>query len=158
MRLQDYIVDATRSAAREAFKYAKAVSAERLEWKPLDEGRSTLDICRELAMCPEWAESIISGQEMPEWNEETIAAVKTQQEQWKTVEDCETECNRRMESLFAMYRDMPDERLTETKWLPYDGGRDFTMPEMMEYPRWNFNYHLGQIAYLQTLYGDREMH
>ncbi len=53
---------------------------------------------------------------------------------------------------------MPDERLSEKKWLPFDGGRDFSMPEMMDYPRWNFNYHLGQSAYIQTLLGDREMH
>jgi hypothetical protein len=32
------------------------------------------------------------------------------------------------------------------------------MIEMMDYPRWNFNYHNGQIAYIQTLYGDKEMH
>ena len=53
---------------------------------------------------------------------------------------------------------MPDADLDKKRWLPYDGGRDFTMPEMMDYPRWNFNYHLGQIAYIQTLYGDKEMH
>jgi len=158
MRLQDYLIGVTKSAAAEAFKYAKAMPDDKVDWRPLDEGRSTLDICREMAMCPKWAEDIISGAEMPEWNEETMAAVKAEQEQWKTVEDCEAECNKRMESLIETYRNMPDERLKETKWLPYDGGRDFTMPEMMEYPRWNFNYHLGQIAYVQTLYGDREMH
>ena len=77
---------------------------------------------------------------------------------WKTVEACEAECNRRVDKLCAMFKAMPDERLKETKWLPYDGGRDFTMAEMMDYPRWNFSYHQGQIAYIQTLYGDKEMH
>ena len=32
------------------------------------------------------------------------------------------------------------------------------MIEMMDYPRWNFNYHLGQIAFIQMMYGDKEMH
>ena len=158
MRLQDYMIDVTRAAAAEAFKCAKGTAPDKVDWSPMDNGRSVLNLCRELAMCPKWAEDIISGAPQPEWNEETAAAIQAEQEQWKTVEDCEAECNRRMESLFEMYRNMPDERLKETKWLPYGGGRDFEMAEMMDYPHWNFTYHLGQIAYIQTLYGDKEMH
>lgn len=158
MRLQDYMIETTKDAAGEAFRYARAVPEDKLDWKPLDAGRSVLDQCRELAMCPTWCEDLISGKPQPEWNEETFAAIKKEQEQWTTVDACEAECNRRLESLFAAFRAMPDERLKETKWLPYGGGRDFTMPEMMDYPRWNFTYHVGQIGYIQTLFGDREMH
>lgn len=158
MRLQDYMIDNTKAAAGEAFRYARAVPEDKLDWKPLDAGRSVLDQCRELAMCPTWCEDLISGKPEPEWNEETFAAIKKEQEQWTTVDACEAECNRRLESLFAAFRALPDERLKETKWLPYGGGRDFTMPEMMDYPRWNFTYHVGQIGYIQTLLGDREMH
>jgi uncharacterized damage-inducible protein DinB len=158
MTFQHHMIDATRTAADEVFRYAKAVPEEKLDWSPLEAGRSVLDICRELAMCPGWAFDIIDGKEQPEWNEESMAAIKKEQEQWKSVEDCQAECNRRMEKLFDLYRQIGDERLKETKWLPYDGGRDFTVAEMMDYPRWNFNYHLGQIAYVQILYGDKEMH
>lgn len=158
MRLQDYMIDTTRDAAAEAFRYARAVAGDKVDWKPMDTGRSVLDQCRELAMCPTWCENLISGKPQPEWNEETFAAIKKEQEQWTTVDACEAECNRRLESLFEAFRNFPDERLKETKWLPYGGGRDFTMPEMMDYPRWNFNYHTGQIAFIQTLLGDREMH
>jgi hypothetical protein len=152
------MIDVTRAAAAEAFKCAKATASDKVDWSPMENGRSVLNQCREMAMCPKWAEDIISGAPQPEWTEETAAAMQAEQEQLKTVEDCEAECNKRLESLFEMYRSMPDERLSESKWLPYDGGRDFKMPEMMDYPRWNFNYHFGQIAYIQTLYGDKEMH
>lgn len=158
MKLQDYIAENTRSSAAAAFKAAKAVPADKLEWSPMDNGRSTLDQCRELAMCPDWAMSIISGEKMPEWSEELAAKIKEEQSAWKTVEDCERECNARLDKYCAYLKSMPDERLSETKWLPYDGGRDFSMPEMMEYPRWNFDYHAGQINYIQTLYGDKDMH
>ncbi|HZH99474.1 MAG TPA: hypothetical protein VEX38_10925 [Fimbriimonadaceae bacterium] len=158
MRLQEYVIQNTRAAADEAFRYARAVPEEKVDWKPMDLGRSVLDQCREMAMCATWAYDIIEQKELPEWNEESMAAIQKEQEQWKTVDDCIAECNRRLEVLFELYRTMPDERLDEKKWLPYDGGRDFTMPEMMDYPRWNFTYHLGQIAYIQTLYGDKEMH
>ena len=61
-------------------------------------------------------------------------------------------------TLFDAIRNCSDERLKETVWLPYDGGRDFTIQEICEYPRWNADYHLGQISYIQILYGDKEMH
>lgn len=157
MRLQDHMIDVTKSAAEEVFRYAKAVPADKLDWKPMDTGRSTLDLCRELAMCPGWAVDIIEGKEM-KWDDESVAAMQAEQSQWTTAEDCEKECERRLDGLFELFRNMPDSRLQETRWLPFDGGRDFTMAEMMDYPRWNFTYHLGQIAYIQRLYGDTEMH
>jgi hypothetical protein len=157
MRIQDYLADGMVSAAKEAFKNAKAVPGDKVDWKPLDLGRSVLDQAREMAKCPDWAYSICSGEE-PDWSEGAMSEQQKEMNTWDTVERCEQECNQRMERLVKLYREMPDERLKETKFLPFDGGRDFTMVEMMEYPRWNYNYHNGQINYIQTLYGDKEMH
>lgn len=157
MNYQQYMIEQTRAAAEEAFRNAKAVPAEKLTWQAADTSRSVLDICRELAQCPKWAEDIIRNQE-PEWNEETMAAIKKEAEQWSSVEACQEECNRRLSRLFELYGEITDEQLKNTKWLPYDGGRDFTVKEMMDYPRWNFNWHSGQIAFIQTLYGDKAMY
>ncbi len=157
MRIQDYMADSTRRAAAEAFRYARVVPADKLGWVPLELGRSVLDMCREMTMTPKWAVDIINGVPM-EWNEETFAATKKEQEQWSTPDECEAEFNVRFKKLEELFLGISDGRLSETRWLPFDGGRDFTVLEMMEYPRWNANYHLGQIAYIQTLYGDKEMH
>jgi hypothetical protein len=157
LRFQDYIANATVQAAKEAFRIAKQVPADKLIWFPLDNGRSVLDQCRELAMTPTWAIQTLTNA-MPEFNEETIAAVKAEQVQWVTVEQCEEECNKRLEELKQFFINLPDEKLSQTRWLPYYGGRDFTFVEMCEYAKWNFDYHAGQIAYIQTLYGDMEMH
>ena len=48
MTIQEYMVDSTKRAAAEAFRYAKIVPADKVEWAPLDNGRTVLDICREL--------------------------------------------------------------------------------------------------------------
>lgn len=157
MRVQDYFVESIRRGAQEAFNYAKAVPADKLDWSPMEGGRSVLDICRELAMTPTWAHDTIEGVEM-DWSPEAQAALKQVQSEWKTVEDCEAQFNERAKKMEELFKNMPDERLSQTKWLPYGGGRDFTMVEMMEYPKWNLDYHTGQIAYIQTLYGDKEMH
>lgn len=158
MRLQDYMIEVTQKAADEAFRYAKAVPAEKLNWKPLDSGRSVLDMCQEMAMCPYWCQSIIEAMKFPEWSEEQSAEAKKESDQWTTVEACQDECNKRLSALADFFRTLPDDKLKESAFLPFEGGRDFTVPEMMDYPRWNFNYHLGQIAYVQTLYGDKEMY
>jgi len=77
---------------------------------------------------------------------------------WESIAQCKEICQQNLQKLFALFRTISDERLTETKWLPFDGGRDFTVKEMMGYPMWNFTWHAGQIAYVQTLYGDKDMH
>lgn len=157
MTFQEYMIDSTRRAAAAVFKAARAVPADKLEWSPNELGRSVLDQARECAMCPEWAVQVITG-EMPEWTDELQAQMKATMDGWKTIDDCQRECDTRLAKLEELYRSLGDDRLSETKWLPYDGGRDFTVLEMMEYPRWNFDYHEGQINYVQTLYGDKDMH
>jgi len=156
LRIQDYIVNEAKSAADQAFRYAKAVPPDKLDWAP-EGGRSALSICREMAMTPTWT-LIAFGVIQNEWNESAAEAQRKEQEQWTTVEACESEFNHRFEQVESFFRGFTDEELTQTKWLPYNGGRDHSFLEMMDYPRWNCTYHLGQIGYIQTLYGDKENH
>lgn len=158
MRYQEYVCKASQAAADEAFRYAKAVPADKADWAPLDAGRSVLDQAREMAKCPNWAYLLVSGGDMPEFSEENMAKMKAEMDLLKTVDECQAECNQNLAKLFELYKSIPDEKLADTKWLPFSGGRDFTWEEMMDYPRWNFTYHLGQIGYVQTLYGDKEMY
>lgn len=155
-RIQDYMIEAAQAAAAEVFRYAKAVPTDKLDWSP-EGARSVLNICRELAMTPTWAYDVVEGVEV-KFDEEAMAKMRAEQAQWTTAEQCEDQCNARLAKLADLYRSIPDEKLMTTRWLPYNGGRDHTVLEMMDYPRWNFTYHLGQIAYIQTLYGDKEMH
>ena len=155
IRIQDFYADAIQVAADEVFRYAKGVPADKLGWVPMEGGRSVIDICRELAMTPTWAYQVIENIEI-KWDDEARAKMRAEQAEWKTADDCQAQCNERLKRLKELYKSLPDERLTTTKWLPYNGGRDHTVLEMMDYPKWNFNYHVGQIAYIQTLYGDKE--
>ncbi len=157
MKYQSYICNQIDAAAVEFFKYAKGVAPDKLEWSPLDHGRSALDQCREIAMCPTWAVQIVNGEAL-DWGEETMAQIKEEQSHWTTVADCEAEFAKRAAEMRTVFEAFPDERLEETRFMPFDGGRDFTFIEMMDYPRWNLNYHTGQVAYIQTLYGDGAMY
>jgi uncharacterized damage-inducible protein DinB len=152
MRVQDYIADAALQAAEEAFRYAKGVPPDKLDWAPFDVGRSILSICRELAVTPTWTLDVFSGSRS---DAEAQEGQKAEMESWKTVEACEAEFKRRFAEVDKLFRGFSDSDLELTKWLPYNGGRDHTYLEMMDYPRWNCTYHTGQIAYIQTLYGDK---
>ena len=158
MNFQDYITDVTQKAADEAFRYALAVPSEKADWKPLDEGRSVLDQAREMAQCPVWAVQIITSSEPPKFEGPEMEAEMALMASWDSIETCKKVCEENLTKLAECFKSIVDEKLSDTKWLPFDGGRDFTVMEMMDYPRWNFTYHLGQIAYIQTLLGDKAMH
>lgn len=160
MKLQDYTIDATREAQEEVFRYAKAVPEDKLDWKPLDAGRSALDLAREMAQCPDWTVDLLTTGKM-NWSEESQAASAKESAGWTTAEACETACKEKLDRLYDVIRAYPDEKLAETVVLPFGPGgsdRTFTMAEVADYPRWNFTYHLGQIGYIQTLFGDTDMH
>ena len=153
MRMQDYVIEATRNAMEEAFRYARAVPEEKLDWKPLETGQSVLSMARELAKCPDWAVQILSG--------EGMGADGESWQDWTTIDDCEAALKPKLDRYCALVADFPDERLSETMDLPFGPGgslKTFTFVELLDYPRWNAAYHQGQIGYIQTLYGDKAMH
>lgn len=158
MPFHEYMIEVTQQAFDEVFRYANAVPADRLDWKPADGVRSVLELCQELALCPTWCKEVLDPETKMEWSEEKAAAIRELQSQWTSAQAFQKEGQRRLNELFEFFRTIPDSRLTETKWLPYNGGRDHTVREMMDYPRWNCNYHLGQIAYVQLMYGDPKMY
>lgn len=157
MQFQTYIVQATRQAADEFFRYANALSTENLEFKVGEGARSAIEICREVALCPGWAVDILNDG-ATEWNEEAIAKMEEEAKALGDLEACKREFDQRFAKFSEKCASIPDSMLSDTRWLPFEGGRDFTFVEMMEYPRWNLNYHTGQIAQIQLALGDKEMH
>ena len=156
VRVQDQIIMVTQEAMNEAFRYARAVPDDKLDWRPLDVGQSVLSMARELAKCSDWAYDILNGKGM-DMDDTTFAEMSS----WATVADCEAASKEKLTRYFAYITDYPDSKLVETMDLPFGPGgsmKTFTMAELMDYPRWNASYHQGQIAYVQTLYGDKAMH
>jgi hypothetical protein len=155
MREQDYIIASAREAMGEAFRYAKAVPEDKINWKPLDAGRSVLELARELAKCSDWAYGIVSGTEMS--MEESQAEMNS----WATIAQCEAAGQEKLARFLDFVDTFPSEKLAETIELPFGPGgsmKTFAMSETMDYPRWNASYHQGQIAYIQTLYGDNQLY
>ena len=150
MRLQEHMVGVVQRAQEEAFRFARAFPPERLDWQPLEKGQSVMSMARELAKTPDWAYWVLTGAQ-PEEPENAADDQAAEMASWRTLDECDGACRAKLERLFALYRAMPDARLAETKWLPFNGGRDHTYAELLDYPRWNFVYHLGQMAYIKGL-------
>jgi uncharacterized damage-inducible protein DinB len=155
MIIQDLVVLVSREAGAEFFRYAKAVPVERLEWEPLETGQSVLSMCREIVQTPEWASDVLNDISRTD-AERQDRALKAKG--WSTVEACEREFDSRFEQWALVVSNMPDQKLAESKWLPFNGGREHTYLELLDYVRWNCAYHTGQVAYIQTLFGDKAMY
>ncbi len=78
MRVQDYIVNMATEAAAMAFRYARAVPADKLDWSR-EGGRSVLSIYREIALTPTWT-TIAFADEKREWSKEAAEAQRREQE------------------------------------------------------------------------------
>lgn len=157
MRYQEHIIEATREAAESTFRYLRAVPADKLEWQPAETSRHALDLAREIAWCPLWSAELLEGKPF-EWSPEIQEQMKAKDSQWKTVADCERVFAEHFARYEAVVSALSDEDLAKTQFLPFDGGRDHSYKELAAFPHWNIVYHQGQVAYIQTLYGDGNMY
>ncbi len=136
-------------------KIARKTDPEKLTWKPLDEGRSILEIMQEIAQAPGYVIGMLKERKMGEFTEEAAEQMMKERMALDSIDLCEQTARQTTEAYVAAVRDFPESDLQQTIWLPFDGGRDFTYEEVIDYPIWNCTYHEGQINYIHTLYGDK---
>ncbi len=120
---------------------------DKLEWKPEGIARSTMDIVRECAVhCDEWGQ-LLDSLEWPAEFKVRIGAMTTREE---AIYELKAGVGRLVEAIRAV----PDDKLDQNFkspweeapvgfWLTYAGGHN--------------QYHIGQMNYIQTLYGDTGM-
>ncbi len=143
--------DATDSLAR----IVKATPADKQEWKPLDEGRTVLSQLQECATAPVFFAKILRDRAVPPMEE---GAFERALAELDTVEKALAALDVNTADLLGVMGAFPDEQLAATIVMPWGGGMPMTFEQLLFMTYWNVVYHYGQIAYIQTLYGDREMH
>lgn len=165
MRYQDYVIETTQEAFQQVFSDARFIQEDKMIWSPLGEGRTVLNILQELAKCPDWTMRLLllSRDEHDEELKDSSSREKRMEEferermSWTDLETCYAAGKTKLQAYLDHLHTFPDERLKETKWLMYDGGREVTAKEQMTFPMWNYMYHQGQINYIETLYGDKSL-
>ena len=158
MRFQDYVIELTDRACKDLVVNARALPADKLEWQPMDQARSALDILQECSQSPSWFTGILQAKACPDFNPEMMQEAMTARKQWTTIDACERTMQQNLEQLYAVIRDYPDADLDVKITLPFGENMVRSMADMMMGQFWNTDYHIGQVCYIQTMLGDKEMH
>lgn len=99
--------------------------------------------------------TIIRDRKAPEWNWDAYTAACAKLD---TAEKAIEGLQAATEELCAEIQAVPESDLECRVNLPFAEGFSATLREIFFFPYWNMTYHQGQLAYIQTLYGDMEMH
>jgi hypothetical protein len=155
MNFKDQIIRLTENAGNYLVHFAKTTKEEKLDWKPLDSGRSALDQLQECAETPLLFAAVLQTGGFPEMSPEAAEAAKAEKASWTTVDQCAEKMSENNKVLFDAIRNYPNEDMSNEMTMPW--GEVATAADVMTYQYWNLVYHQGQINYIQTLYGDHEM-
>lgn len=158
MRFQDYVIESTERICDEFIKNVRAIPADKLEWVPMADARSALDLAQEVAQSPIWFTGILQERKFPDFNPEDFGKFMEMRKQWTTVNECERVMKENLKALFAVVKDYPDADFDIRVTLPFGEDTVRSLADLAHGQYWNANYHLGQICYIQLMLGDKEFH
>ena len=146
----------TLDVVDELMRYAKAVPNDKLTWRPAEHARSVLEILQECATLPAaWAAWLQERPESPP-SMEQYAPYCAQAATLTTLDACETALRENTARLLQVVETLSEADLSQTAVAPW--GKTYTLAEGCMLHHWKLTYHLGQVAYIQLLYGDTEYH
>jgi len=157
MRFQDQIIETTNRTIEGIFRTARAVPEDKLDWKPMDNGRTVLDQIQEVSQAPMWFLTVLEKKADPKFTPEQFQQAREARQAWDSLDKCEEVCKANSEKLFEQIRNLSDEDLSTP--IKFEGSdREYTLADIALFHHTHLNYHIGQINYIQTLYGDTENH
>ncbi|HLJ53903.1 MAG TPA: DinB family protein [Chthonomonadaceae bacterium] len=132
----------------------RAMPADKADWQPLDAGRSALDQLKECAVICGLATSVLNERAFPaDFGEQYGRAMAGLDTADRAIAALQANSAALDQAILAV----PDADLDITVTIPWSD-KPSSVAEMMFMNYWNVTYHIGQISYIQTLYGDKEMH
>ena len=129
---------------------AKQVPDDKLDWKPDTNGKSSSEIVHHLIGANHAFAAMIRGQDVPTGNKQDFSI------QPGSMDDAFGELHKSGLHLSEAIAEVSDEQLRESKQMPW--GETWTMTRLVSAPSAHIAYHWGQLAYLQTLWGDQKDH
>jgi uncharacterized damage-inducible protein DinB len=142
----------SREAGETLIRVASSTPPDRLEWKPLDNGRTILDQLVECCIANrKWAR-ILRNRTYSNLPREQVVATYAGLDSLEVIAARLRETVRELVEGIETVSDEDAGKKLDTEWGPYTLGR------CCIHAYWNMVYHEGQINYVQTLYGDFEEH
>ncbi|MDW8106656.1 MAG: hypothetical protein RMK45_04145 [Armatimonadota bacterium] len=153
MSFSELVAELTRDAVDEIMRYARAVPPDKLHWRPAEHARSVIEILQECALTPLTLDLLLRTRPQGEITDmQPFNAIQAQAAQLTTLDAIEHALRTNTEQFLHAVQDLPMELLEQTVATPW--GKPYPLKELALGHYWNLTYHLGQIAYIQLLYGD----
>jgi hypothetical protein len=154
MRLQDFIADQTTAAAEELGKQVQKMG-DKATWSALDEGRTALDQLAECAVIGGYLVDVIANKHMPPMDEAMWTQYMTDKGAVTSVAQGAELLQANTAKLCGVIRAVADTDLGVM--MSFWGPEPWPVSKVMAHHLMNVQYHVGQVNYIQTLYGDKEM-
>jgi hypothetical protein len=156
MDARSLIILRTNKCVDALFSTVRAMPEDKLDWQPMGIGRSALDQVRECAQAPSWFSVLLAKREFV-FDQERYQEMVEERSQWD-LDTCEKLCRKNTKVLAKVIQGFPEEDMLKTMSVPLAENLEWSFFDIMNLHYWNTVYHIGQINYIQTLYGDKEMH
>jgi uncharacterized damage-inducible protein DinB len=152
--VQELAVKLNRDAAASLVRNVRAMPDDKAAWQPLEKGRTALSQLQECAViCGFTIDTLKTHAIAPDFHE----AFGRESAQIDTVDKAVARLEERSAALAAAIQAFPDADLDIPVKLPWQE-EPASLAELMFMNFWNTVYHVGQVSYIQTLYGDNDMH
>jgi len=152
--VQELAVKLNKEGAETLIRNVRAMPEDKTAWQPLENGRTTLSQLQECAIICGFSIATLTNRAVPADFKE---AYGREMAEIDTVEKAAARLEERVEKLAATIQGFPASDLDQTIMMPFRP-TPVSFAELMFMNYWNVVYHIGQICYIQTLYGDNEMH
>jgi hypothetical protein len=153
--VQELAVTLSREASDSLMRTVAAMPGDKFTWKAMNEGRTALHQILECGGANRFIARLLEDRALPPpTSREEVERINRE---LITPELAVEYLTSGTELLIAAIQAFPSEHLDDTIELPFRGGMTKSFTEVMVMGYWNMTYHLGQINFIQTLYGDREM-
>ncbi|MBS1709654.1 MAG: hypothetical protein JSS65_13155 [Armatimonadetes bacterium] len=153
MSLTQHLIDTNNAQSAQFFAAVDKVPADKLEWRPLDNGRSALDIAAEVAMSTTWPLAFMPGAPKFEMTEEIMTEFMAEKAKLTSIADIKAKAAEGLAKTNEALAGLSEADLNEpieTFFSPVPLPRVAALSAFAD----NARYHTGQINYIQTLYGD----
>lgn len=154
MNYAEHVEDVTQNSVTNLFRTARATPADKLNWKPGEEGQSILEIIQDATRRANLFGPVMQGTAEP-LTPERIQMAMEQSSQWTTLDACEVKMQEALQQFYVELRKI--DNFDDIVILPF-GGAEMSKAHFSLMAFQTFMYFTGQVNYVQTLYGDHERH
>lgn len=150
------IITLIENGLQDLEKTALAVPEDKWNWKPLDKGRTVLDLLGEAAQTPLLVVRLLESPTT--FNPYEIFPQLMQERAGWTREETLKKLRANTQTALEAIRALPVEELEKPVHLPMGGGTTLPLGAWVLMAYRTFVSRFAQINYIQTLYGDFEFH